>query len=179
MRSSMRYSILFLSLFLSVFADPYTTGMIDIHAKVFPKILLSDTKIDDKLVNGSIKIIILYTEEDINVANKLKAQMIHLYPLLKEHPFHVVLKEYKQFDPAEDATAYYELLGDKKNIISVNKSAQKNSRITFSYDSDYLEYGTLMSLYVSNKVSPYLSTEALKQSNIILDNIIYKIARIK
>lgn len=175
----MRYLILFLSLFLSAFANPYTTGMIDIHAKVFPKILLSDTKIDDKLVNGAVKIIILYSEDDIKVAYQLKTQMLHFYPLLKEYPFHVLLKEYKYFDPTEAATAYYELLGDKRSIISVNKSAQKNARITFSYDSDYLDYGTLMSLYVSNKVSPYINTEALKQSNIVLDNIIYKIAEIK
>lgn len=175
----MRYLILLVSLFLSAFAEPYNSGMIDMHAKVFPKMLLSDTKIDDKLVNGSIKIIILYSDEDITIANKLKAQMLHLYPLLKEHPFHVMLKEYQQFDPAENATAYYELFGDKKSIQNVNKWAQKNSRITFSYQSDYLDYGTLMSLYVSDKVSPYINTEALKQSNIILDNIIYKIAKIK
>lgn len=175
----MRYLILLLSLFFGALADSYTTGMIDIQARIFPKIVLSDTKIEDKLVNGSIKIIILYSEEDIKVANLLKAQMLHFYPLLKEHPFHIELKEYPQFDPAENATAYYELFGDKKSIQSVNKTAQKNSRITFSYDSDYLDYGTLMSLHVSNKVSPYISTEVLKQSNIVLDTIIYKIAKIK
>ncbi len=175
----MRYLILLTSLFWSAFAEPYNSGMIDMHAKVFPKMLLSDTKIDDKLVNGAIKIIILYSDEDLVVANKLKAQMIRLYPLLKEHPVYVVLKEYEQFDPAEITTAYYELLGDKKSIQNVNNSAQKSSRITFAYESDYLDYGTLMSLYVSDKVSPYISAEALKQSNIVLDNIIYKIAKIK
>jgi hypothetical protein len=175
----MRYLILLMSLFLGAFAESYNSGLVDMHAKVFPKILLSDTKIDDKLINGAIKIIILYSDEDITIANKLKTQMIRLYPLLKDHPFHVVLKEYQQFDPTEDATAYYELLGDKKAILTVNKTAQKNSRITFSYENDYLNYGTLMSLYVSDKVSPYISTEALKQSNIVLDNIIYKIAKIK
>lgn len=179
MHPSMRYFILLISLFLSVFAENYNNGMLDMHAKVFPKILLSDTKIDDKLVNGTIKIMILYSEEDITIANKLKVQMIHLYPLLKEHPLHVVLQEYQQFDPADNATAYYELLGDKKSIQNVNRWGQKNSRITFSYQSDYLDYGTIMSLYISDKVSPYINTEALKQSNIILDNIIYKIAKIK
>lgn len=179
MRPSMRYLILLISLFLSALAEPYNNGMLNMHAKVFPKMLLSDTKIDDKLVNGSIKIIILYTEEDLIIANKLKTQIIHLYPLLKEYPLHVVLKEYQQFDPAENATAYYELFGDKKSIQNINKWGQKNSRITFSYQSDYLDYGTLMSLYISDKVSPYINTEVLKQSNIILDNIIYKIAKIK
>lgn len=175
----MRYLILLMSLFLGACAESYNSGLVDMHAKVFPKILLSDTKIDDKLINGAVKIIILYSDEDITIAYKLKTQMIRLYPLLKEYPFHVILKEYQQFDPTEDATAYYELLGDKKAILTVNKAAQKNSRITFSYENDYLNYGTLMSLYVSDKVSPYISTEALKQSNIVLDNIIYKIAKIK
>lgn len=175
----MRYLILLVSLFWSVFAEPYNNGMIDMHAKVFPKMLLSDTQIDDKLVNGAIKVIILYSDDDLIIANKLKSQMIRLYPLLKKYPFHITLKEYQQFDPTENATAYYELVGDKKSLQIVNKSAQKNSRITFAYKSDYLDYGTLMSLYVSDKVSPYISSEALKESNIILDNIIYKIAKIK
>jgi hypothetical protein len=171
--------LLLMSIFWSAFAEPYNGGIIDIHAKVFPKMLLSDTKIETKLVNGAIKIIILYSDEDIAIANKLKTQMIRFYPMLKDHPFHVVLKEYQQFDSEESTTAYYELLGDKKKVQSVNKTAQKNSRITFSYESDYLDYGTLMSLYVSDKVSPYISADVLKQSNIILDNIIYKIAKIK
>lgn len=175
----MRYLILLMAFFWSAFAEPYNNTLIDIHAKVFPKMLLSDTKIDEKLDNSTIKIIILYSDEDIIIANKLKTQMIRLYPLLKDHPLHVVLKEYQQFDPAENTTAYYELFGDKKSIQNVNKSAQKNSRITFSYESDYLDYGTMMSLHVSGKVSPYISADALKQSNIILDNIIYKIAKIK
>jgi len=175
----MRLIILFLSLFLGAFAEPYNSSRIEMHAKIFPKILLSDTKIENKLVNGSVKIIVLYSDEDINVANKLKTQMIRFYPFLKEHPLQVVLKEYRDFDPSEDTTAYYELYGEKKSIINVNKTAQKNSRITFAYESNYLDYGTLMSLYVSDKVSLYISMEALKQSDIVLDNIIYKIAKIK
>lgn len=175
----MRYLILLVSLFLSAFAEPYNSGMIDMHAKVFPKMLLSDTKIDDKLVNGSIKVIIFYSNEDVTIANKLKTQMTRLYPLLKEHPFYVTLKEYQEFDPSENVTAYYELLGDQKSIMNVNKTAQQNSRITFSYESDYIDHGTLMSLYVSEKVSPYINAEVLKKSNIVLDSIIYKIAKIK
>ena len=175
----MKYLIILFCLVFSAVADNYNIEMIDIHAKVFPKILLVDTKIDEKLVNGAIKVIILYTEEDIKIANSLKAEMLRFYPLLKGHPFQVVIKEYKEFDATEAVTAYYQLLGDKESIMSVNESAQKNSLITFSYDKSYLDYGTLMSLYISNSVSPYISLESLKQSNIILDNIIFKIAKIK
>ncbi len=175
----MRYLILLFCLVFSAVADNYNTEIIGIHAKVFPKILLIDTKIDEKLVNGAIKVIILYTEEDIKIANSLKEEMLSFYPSLKEHPFQITVKEYKEFDATEAVTAYYQLLGDKESVLSVNKSAQENSLITFSYDKNYLDYGTLMSLYISNKVSPYISLESLKQSNIILDNVIYKIAKIK
>ena len=154
-------------------------SIIDIHAKVFPKILFTDTKIEDKLVDGTIEIIILYTKDDIQVANNLKKEILRFYPLIKGHPLGISLQEYEQFDPTEAATAYYELLGDKESVMKVNRSAQKNARITFSYDSSYLDYGTLMSLYISNTVSPYINIKALKQSNIILYNIIYKIAKIK
>lgn len=175
----MKYLIILLSLLLSAATDIYNMDIIHIHAKVFPKLLLIDTEVEEKLVNGAIKIIIFYTEEDIKIANTLKEEMLHLYPLLKEYPLEVVIKEYKQFDATEAATAYYELLGEKESVIGVNQSAQKNSLITFSYDEDYLDYGTLMSLQINNKVAPSLSLESLKKSNIILRNIIYKIAKIK
>lgn len=171
--------MILLYLTLSVVADTYNADIISIHAKVFPKILLIDTKIEEKLVDGAIKVVILYTEDDIKIANTLKEEMFRLYPLLRGHPFQVATKEYKEFDATEAVTAYYQLLGDKESVMSVNQSAQKNSLITFSYDRSYLDYGTLMSLYISDKVSPYISLESLKQSNIILDNIIYKIAKIK
>lgn len=175
----MRYLIILLVLALSAIADSYNTGMLHIHAKVFPKILLIDTKIEEKLVNGAIKVIIFHSQEDIKVANALKDEMLRMYPLIKVYPFEVLLKEYKEFDATEAATAYYELLGDKESVAGVNISAQKNSIITFSYDSRYLDYGTLMSLDISTKVVPYISIDVLKQSNIVLDNIIFKIARIK
>ena len=175
----MRSLIIILFLLLNAFADSYNMNVINIHAKVFPKILFTDTKIEDKLVDGTIKIIILYTKNDIQVANTLKKEMLRFYPLIKGHPLWISLQEYEQFDPAERATAYYELLGDKESVIKVNKVAQKNALITFAYDSGYLDYGTLMSLYISNAVAPYISIKVLKQSNIVLDNIIYKIAKIK
>ena len=175
----MKCFIILLALALSVIADSYNTDMINVHAKVFPKILLSDTKIEEKLVNGAIKVIIFYSQEDVKVANTLKEEMLRIYPLIKEYPFQILLQEYKNFDPLESATAYYELFGDKESVISINQSAQKNSLITFSYDNSYLEYGTLMSLHISTRVSPYISLDILKKSNIVLDNIIFKIARIK
>jgi len=175
----MKYFIILLYLAISAVADTYNTDIIRIHTKVFPKILLLDTEIDQKLVDGAIKVIILYTEEDIKIANTLKEEMLHLYPLLKDYPFQVVIREYKHFDETEAVTAYYQLLGNKESVMSVNESANKNSLITFSYDKSYLDYGTLMSLNISNSVSPYLNLASLKQSNIILNNIIYKIAKIK
>lgn len=178
-RPNMKYLILFLSLFLNLSADSYTNTMINIHAKVFPKILLSDTRIEEKLVDETIHIIILYSQEDYPIADRLRKQILNLYPRLKNYPLNITLKEYSSFDPSESASAYYELLGDKKSILNVNKIAQKNSVITFSYSSDYLEYGTLMSLYIGNQVSPYINTETLKQSHIVLDTIIYKIAKLR
>ncbi|MCX6075534.1 MAG: hypothetical protein NTW78_01455 [Campylobacterales bacterium] len=60
-------------------------------------------------MNGAIKVIILYTEEDINIANTFK----------KDDPS---LSSFKRvpvsncIDATVAATAYYQLLGEKRGL---------------------------------------------------------------
>ena len=175
----MKYLVLICITIFTLAAQPYKNALINIHAKVFPKILLTDTKLKNKLVDNAIKIIILYSKQDIKTAQKLKSKMLSFYPKIKNHTLNILLQEYNAFEAEELATAYYQLLGDKKDIILTNMSAKNKSIITFSYDNSYLNHGTIMSVHIGKKVSPYINIKALKSSEIILNNIIYKIAKVK
>lgn len=169
--------ILLLSYIVPIHAKQYNLDLLQIHATVFPKILLTDTQLKKKLIQGAVKIIILYSKADRNTAEQLKKNILSLYSTINHYPLHIYLKEYTSFQTLEPATAYYQLYGNKNAIIRVNKAALKNAILTFSYTKSYLSYGTIFSLHIGKNVVPIINISALKKSKIILNNIIFTIAK--
>ncbi|MDQ7067986.1 MAG: hypothetical protein Q9M40_08435 [Sulfurimonas sp.] len=160
-------------------AKEYNSDLLHIHATIFPKILLTDTQLQKKLVDGKIKIIILHSQQDQESAEKLKQEILSLYPTIDNTPLSISLQQYNNVKDLEVATAYYELNGEINAIAHVNKIALKNRRITFSLNESYLSFGTLFSLHIGKKVSPVINISSLKRSKIILNNIIFTIVRIQ
>lgn len=169
-----------LTLFLqNSYAVSYNSKILSLHSKVFPKIILTDKNIENKLVDKKLKITILYNEIDLNIANSLKNAMNEKYKTIKNIPIEINIQQYSEFNKNQLSSAYYLLGGDKKIINSICTNLQNNSRFTFSYDSNYLDDGVLMSLNISKKVSPIINLNVLKRSRIKLQDSIFKIAKIK
>ena len=65
--------LLIIFLELSLFANSvYNSNILDLQAKVFPKIILLDNNFEDKLIKNIAVITILYEEIDYNIAETLK-----------------------------------------------------------------------------------------------------------
>ena len=162
---------------LSIYGQSYQTSLLNLHAKVFPKILLSDTQLDEKLVDNNIVIIILYEEKDLKVAQSFQKRILKYHSQLGIYTFDVLLQKYTSFSSSDNATAYYQLLTDATTLQNTNSIIQLKNKISFSYDNSYLDRGTLMSLYIDKKVMPFIDMKTLKNSKIIFKNIIFKIAK--
>lgn len=172
--------VLFLLLnIVTLYAHSYSHVILDIHAKVIPKMILTDTKLSKKLRDEKIEILIVYDSIDTKSVNYLQRKIESNYTHLGSYNYSIRLKEYKDITQKERASIYYLFDTNQNNINKVTALAQKSSRLSFSYNNDYLDNGVCISLHVSKKVSPYISLESLKLSKITLKNFIFNIAKLR
>lgn len=173
--------LLLLAIFqISIFGNSvYNPNILDFQAKVFPKIVALDNKIENKLVDNSIVFTILYEDIDLNTAQILKDKIEKNYTNLKNYKLEVKLQEYNSFVEYDLSTAYCFLLGKKEVILEISTVLSKNSRLSFAYNYDYLDFGVIFGLKIGQKVDIFLKFENLKKSKIELQNSIFNLVNLR
>lgn len=157
----------------------YNSSLLDFQTKVFPKIVISDSNIEKKLINDNIVFTILYEEIDLNTAQIIKEKIENNYTNLKEYNVEVKLQKYDTFMENNLSSAYYFLLGKREKISQISQILTQNSRLSFAYDDRYLDLGVIFSLKIGQKVDIILKLEALKKSKIELQNSIFNVVIIR
>ena len=164
----------------SLFANSvYNINFLDFQAKVFPKIILLDNNFEDKLLENSVVLTILYEEIDYSAVEILKDKIEKEYKSLKDYNLKVNSLKYSEFNANKLSTAYILLLGKDKKILEISKILSSNSRLTFAYDNSYLDLGVIFGLSITSKVDILLNIEALKNSKIELQNSIFSVVKIR
>ena len=108
--------------------------MIQAQSSIFPKILLLDKKLDDKLVEGKIVYTIVCEENDYYTAEKLRDMMNEQYHnRLGAYDFEVNILLFSKLTSDTRATAIY-LLNSDTGIDKVTKLAKTLDFVTFAYD---------------------------------------------
>ena len=172
------FFIIFLQ--FSLFANSvYNINFLDFQAKVFPKIILLDNNFEDKLLENSVVLTILYEEIDYSVVESLKDKIEKEYKSLKDYNLKVNSLKYSEFNANKLSTAYILLLGKDEKILEISKILSSNSRLTFAYDNSYLDLGVIFGLSITSKVDILLNIEALKNSKIELQNSIFSVVKIR
>lgn len=179
----MNFKLIFFFIFtyVNIYANSvYDLNLLILQSKVFPKVILADYNINEKVIDNKIVFTILYEEIDTNIANKFKKMIEQNYPKLKEYEVELRLLQYKDFSQKIQLdTAYIFLLGKEKEITEISKFITNNKRLSFSYDKNYVDYGVIFGLEISSTVSLLLNLNSLKQSQINLENSIFKVTKIK
>ena len=172
------FFIIFLQ--FSLFANSvYNINFLDFQAKVFPKIILLDNNFEDKLLENSVVLTILYEEIDYSVVEILKDKIEKEYKSLKDYNLKVNSLKYSEFNANKLSTAYILLLGKDEKILEISKILSSNNRLTFAYDNSYLDLGVIFGLSITSKVDILLNIEALKNSKIELQNSIFSVVKIR
>jgi hypothetical protein len=158
----------------------YNSNLLNIQAKVYPKIIISDKNLENKTQNKKITLTILYEEIDYNTALILKDKIENNYKSFKEKNLLVSLTKIDDFDKkAPLSTAYYFLLANKNKISSISHFLALNNRLTFSYDDTYLENGVIFSLKINAQIDLFLNLRNLKKSKVELENSIFNAVTIR
>ena len=161
--------------------EVYDLNVLSLQSRVFPKVILTDIDIETKTINNNIIITILYEKIDTQNAIEFQKMIQRNYKTLKDFDLSVKLLEYENFSQQKElSSAYFFLLTDNsEQLVLIANEITKKQRLTFCYDENYLDYGVMMGLDISEKVSLPLNFKSLKQSKIKLQNSIFKVVKIR
>ncbi len=135
--------------------------MLKAQASIFPKILLLDRKIDDKLIDGKIVYTIVYDKSDYSTARHV-GEFIDASNKghFDKYMYKINLVEFSDLSSSTHASVIYALNSDR-DIKKVADFAREKGIIAFSYDVKNLKAGLLFSLVLEKSTVLYMNKENL------------------
>lgn len=147
------------------------------QASIFPKLILLAKEPNNILVNGKIIFAIVYEDEDVAVATKLRTLMEQQYnDYIENYPFKVVLIQYSELNEALRASAVM-ALHSEKHIGEPAKLAIKKKIISFVEDAAYLNQGYLFALNLERSTIIYMNKPMLPYYGIEFSDTLYHVVR--
>lgn len=161
-----RILILFIILNSYLFAYKYNEFLLKTQCILFPKILLLDKKIDEKTVNGKIKIAIIFEKEDLNTALFIKSLISSYYDSrLENYKLEIDVVPVDEFIRKNGSySSLYFLKISKEKIENIKKTLKKGKIVTFVYDKNDLKYGFLFSIDLEKNPIIYINKKAINQN---------------
>lgn len=157
-------SLLLLTTF--AFGFDYDEVLLKTQATIFPKIMLLDKKLDQKLVDGKIVYTIIYAEEDKPTALNIKGFIDNTYHgSIDEYPYKINLVRCSDLNSQTEASALY-VLNSCIDIKSIADFAKSKGIISFAYDVNNLRKGLLFSLNIERSTVFYLNNDKVYSINV-------------
>ncbi|WP_455757711.1 hypothetical protein [Sulfurimonas sp.] len=152
---------LYLTLVSIAFGYNYDDIMLKAQASIFPKIILLDKKIEDKLVDGKIVYTIVYDVTDHLTALSIEKFINKNFKgHLDTYEYKINLVDYASFSENTEASAIY-VLNLKEHVGNIADIAKEKGIISFSYDVNNLRKGLMFSLVIEKSTVLYLEKENL------------------
>ncbi len=161
----------------SLFGYSYNELLIKAQSSIFPKILLLDKKLDEKLVDGKIVYTIVCEDNDVHTAETLRDTMNKRYKnRLGDYAFEIKVIPFSKLTDQTRATALYALNTDE-HMDKIRRIAEKSGCMTFAYDIANLKHGLLLSLMMEKTTVLYLNKNGLRNHNVDFVESLYQIVR--
>ena len=114
-----------------LFGSNYNYVLLKAQATIFPKIMLLDKKLDEKLINGKIVYTVVYDESDYNTALDVSELIKDNHNgQLGKYDYRVNLVKSSDLSVDTEATAIYSLNSDK-DITKVANIAKEKGIVAF------------------------------------------------
>ncbi|XPV69842.1 MAG: hypothetical protein ACNI25_04535 [Halarcobacter sp.] len=152
---------LYLILISIAFGYNYDDVVLKAQASIFPKVILLDKKIEDKLIDGKIVYTIVYDKTDYITALSIKEFINKNFQgHLDTYDYKVNLVDFRDFTLETKTSAIY-VLNLSKNVEEIANIANEKGIISFSYDINNLKKGLMFSLVIEKSTVLYLKKEIL------------------
>lgn len=143
------------------FGYNYDDVVLKAQASIFPKIILLDKKIDDKLIDGKIVYTIIYDKTDHHTALSIKEYINKNFKgQLDRYSYKINLIDFANFSEQTKTSAIY-VLNLTEHIEKIAAIAREKGIISFSYDINNLRKGLMFSLVIEKSTVLYLEKENL------------------
>lgn len=174
----MKKVVLFFLIFQNIaFAYSYNALLLKAQTAIFPKILLLDKKLTEKLIDDKILFSVIYEKSDLFTALEVRELlMAHYGKTLDKYPFEIKMIEYSEVSPDIKSTAIY-LLNSGRDMRKLAGTAMEKGVITFVYDNANLKEGFLFSLMIEKSTVIYLNKNVLQNSDVDFVDALYQIVR--
>ena len=149
-------------LFINIaFGYNYDDVLLKAQASIFPKVILLDKKIEDKLIEDKIVYTIVYDKIDYLTASSIKEFIDKNFQgQLDKYNYKVNLVEINEFSKETEASAIY-VLNLNEHIEKIANIAKEKGIISFSYSINNLKKGLMFSLIIEKSTVLYLKKENL------------------
>ncbi|MCD4758463.1 MAG: hypothetical protein K8R39_09335 [Arcobacteraceae bacterium] len=152
---------LYLTLLNIAFGYNYDDLVLKAQASIFPKIILLDKKIEDKLIDGKIVYTIVYDKTDYDTALSIEKFINKNFKgQLDRYNYEINLVDFTNFSIQTEASAIY-VLNLTEHIENIAAIAREKGIISFSYDINNLKKGLMFSLVIEKSTVLYLEKENL------------------
>jgi len=173
----MRILILLLMLTSLVFGYSYKSVLLDAQVSIFPRIILLDKKVQEKLIDDKIVFTIVYEERDYEAALSIVNKIDESYKgKFGEYKYVLNLVKFSDLTKDTKATAFY-TLNSSKYIAKVVQVAKEKGIAAFAYDTNNLKHGLLFSLVLEKSTVLYLNKDSLQNNEIDFVNSLYLIVK--
>jgi len=167
---------LFLILSLQLWATQYKPTVLELEAKIFPKMILLNLELNKK--SDTLNIYILTKEWDLYTADELKEYIELYYPKkISGKKIIVSIEVFQNFQQIPDAIIV--LKHNKKELIKIANWANKKGIISLAYDPSYMQYGILASLYIGKSTKPYLNKSIIQKYGFKFHPQLLKLSKFK
>lgn len=171
------FFILFIVSLTSASAMSYDEDVLNMFAKLSPRIaLMSSVK---EQLDKTLVITVLYEISDKQTASALQEKIYNNYKNgLSGYTLEVKKVSYANMQESAKSHVLFLLATDAVQLQSAVAFAKARKILTVAYDAKALENGVDISLYLGRKVMPYLNLQSIKEKNIELENILFRISKI-
>ena len=165
-----------LLLSLQISAIEYNATLLEIEAKLFPKMMLLNEDLDKN--TPLLKVAIISREIDYPTAQILKQEIEQNYPdTIMGKKISITITPFRAFSKRPDALIVLYHTHDRLKSIAAWANSQKV--MTFAYESSYMDAGILASLYIGKTTKPYLNKEIIKEYNFTFNPYLLELSKFR
>ena len=169
-----RVFALLLLLSFKLFGAHYNSTIIELEAKLFPKMLMLCSQQEKSATH--FEIVIIAKEHDYTQAKIFKGTIEETYTKkLMGKILEVKIVEFQKLESKPDGVIVF--YHSSQELKKIAQWANKEKVPSLSYDPAHLEFGILGSLYIGAITKPYLNKETIKHYGFLINPYLLELSK--